>query len=54
MLVKMSEMEELESLTQAFRKIDKDGSGLITQDELQELFVHKKIELTKEEITRIF
>ena len=35
MLIKMSAMEgEFEGLSQAFQKIDKDGSGLITQDEL--------------------
>ena len=34
MLITMCESEELDELVSAFKKIDKDGSGLITQDEL--------------------
>lgn len=52
-LVKMATEEELESLTRAFKIIDKDGTGLIKAQELSEIIQKHKLPMTKEDINNM-
>ena len=50
MLVKMTDTKEFETLKAEFQKHDKDGTGMITEHELHDIFKSLKIDVTCDEI----
>jgi Ca2+-binding EF-hand superfamily protein len=52
-LVKMASEEELHELTNAFKIIDKDGTGLIKAHELSEVIQHHNLAITENDISRM-
>ena len=53
MLIKMSHTKELKELSNEFKKIDTDGTGIIDAEELRKVFEDCSIEITAESITSI-
>lgn len=52
-LVKMASEEELHELTNAFKIIDKDGTGLIKAHELSEIIQHHNLAISDDDIARM-
>ena len=50
MLIKMSSGKEIEELSAEFKKFDKDGTGMIDQEELLTIIDKSKVEISREEI----
>ena len=53
MLVKMADQNSIEDLQEKFRQIDKDGTGLIAADDLQEALKNSDLHIPDSEIQKI-
>lgn len=53
MLVKMADQNDIEELRNEFHKLDTDGSGMISAEELKEGLIASKIDIPDEEIDKI-
>lgn len=53
MLVKMADQKSLEGLQEKFRQIDKEGTGLINAEDLQEALKNSDLHIPDEEIKKI-
>jgi len=52
-LVKMASEEELLELTNAFRIIDRDGTGLIKAHELSDIIQQHNLQISQEDINNM-
>ena len=52
-LVKMASEEEVGQLTNAFKLIDKDGTGLIKAHELSEVINRLQLQITEDDIKKM-
>jgi calcium-dependent protein kinase len=53
-LVKMSNEDETKTMTEQFRRLDIDGSGMISIDEMTLFMTQRNSEISSDEIKRIF
>ena len=53
MLVKMSDQNKIEGLTQQFSIIDKDGTGLISAEELRNAIEQSDLQIPKDQVEDI-
>lgn len=53
MLVKMADQNQIEGLRKEFQKLDKDGTGIISAEELKNGLKESNIDIPDEEIDKI-